>query len=69
MNILLLPNNLFYLKEHTKYLKTLHRMKTVLTDMKSTHKILSQQKSVAKLSQTSVDKEFFKYLLRIIRAY
>lgn len=58
MNILLLPNNLFYRKEYTKFFKILHRTKTVLTDMKRTHKVLSQLKSAAKLSQTSADKGF-----------
>lgn len=58
MNALLLPNNLSYLKEYIKYFKILHRMKTMLTDTKHMHKILSQLKSTAKLSQTLVDKGF-----------
>lgn len=67
MNALLLPNNLSYLKEYIKYFKILHRMKTMLTDTKHTHKILSQLKSTAKLSQTLVDKGFLSYLLCITR--
>lgn len=68
MNALLLPNNLSYLKEYIKYFKILHRMKTMLTDTKHTHKILSQLKSMAKLSQILVDKGFLPYLLCITRA-
>lgn len=67
MNALLLPNNLSYLKEYIKYFKILHRMKTMLTDTKHMHKILSQLKSTAKLSQTLVDKGFLSYLLCITR--
>lgn len=67
MNTLLLPNNLSYLEEYIKYFKILHRMKTMLTDTKHMHKILSQLKSTAKLSQTLVDKGFLSYLLCITR--